>query len=76
MDGNDVVHVADSANRRVVARTKVGAVVAIWELSDNTTSKIHAPVRVATGGGKIYLVDNGNHHISVLTLDRTQYSQN
>jgi hypothetical protein len=70
VDGNGVVHIADSANHRLVGRTTEGEVVAIWELSDNPNPQMHSPTRVAVRAGKVYVVDIANHRILVLSLTK------
>lgn len=64
-----IVHIADSANHRLVARNAVGKVVAIWELtSDASVKKMHSPTRVAVHGNRVYAVDTANDRIVVLVV--------
>ena len=68
IDGNGVVHVADSANHRLVARTTRGKVVAVWELSDHLIPRIHSPTRVAARGANVFVADVANHRVLKLVI--------
>lgn len=44
-DDHGIVHIADSANRRVVARAGDGRVLAVWELGDSEAGTLNSPAR-------------------------------
>lgn len=62
----DVVHVADSGRRRVVALSLSGEVLASWRLESDENPRILSPTRVAATADRVYAADPANHRILVL----------
>ena len=63
---DEVVHVADSGRRRVVALSLSGEVLASWRLEDDDNPRILSPTRVAATPDRVYAADPANHRILVL----------
>ena len=67
---NNFVHVADSANRRVVMLDDDGAFVTEWAIAEEG-SGYHTPVSVASspGGDRVYVTDIANARVIVLGVN-------
>lgn len=67
---HDVVHVADSGRRRVVALDSTGQVLATWRLEDDREPRILSPVRIAADEERVWIADPANDRIVVLGVGR------
>lgn len=68
VDGKGRVHVADSANKRVVLLDREGRFRGDWKMQDDGKPKVYSPTRVAILGDKVLAVDTANDRILVLEV--------
>jgi len=68
-----LIHVADSANNRVVMLDAQGRYVTDWQVPDPGNG-YHTPNMVAAGpdGRRVYVTDIANNRVLVLKLDRSE----
>ena len=73
----EYIHVADSANSRVVMLDSNGAFVTDWTIEEKG-SGYHTPVTVATSpdGKRLYVTDIANQRIIVLGIERSKEKEN
>lgn len=67
LDSEGRIHVADSANRRVVLLSPEGRFLGDWKMKDGKPN-VHSPTRVAVLGDKVLAVDTANDRILVLEV--------
>lgn len=68
VDENGRIHVADSANKRVVLLDPHGRFLGDWKMPDDRRPKVYSPTRVAVFGDKVLAVDTANDRILVLEV--------
>jgi DNA-binding beta-propeller fold protein YncE len=69
VDGQGTIHVADSANKRVVLLDREGSYRGDWKVTDDANPGVYSPERVATtSDGRVLAVDTANDRILVLRL--------
>lgn len=68
VDGKGRVHVADSANKRLVLLDAEGRFLGDWRVQDDRRPKVYSPTRVAVLGDKVLAVDTANDRILVLEV--------
>lgn len=67
LDSQGRIHVADSANRRVVLLSPEGRFLGDWKMKDGKPN-VYSPTRVAVLGDKVLAVDTANDRILVLEV--------
>lgn len=67
LDSQGRIHVADSANRRVVLLSPEGRFLGDWKMKDGKPN-VYSPTRVALLGDKVLAVDTANDRILVLEV--------
>lgn len=67
LDSQGRIHVADSANRRVVMLSPEGRFLGDWKMKDGKPD-VYSPTRVAVLGDKVLAVDTANDRILVLEV--------
>lgn len=75
--GADVIHVADSKNRRLVMLDAHGHFVTGWKVP-GATGKAQTPIQVALSpdGKTVYTTDIANNRLAVLGVEQTNASSN
>ena len=69
VDTDGFIHIADSANKRVVLLDGKGQYRGQWKLTNDKQSNVYSPTRVATTPqGTILAVDTANDRILVLEV--------